>query len=87
MLDLHLMQIKCILNNSYFEILQKGFVEPHSADGLLEIFGLKQGWHASFVMSELISAKHIAQVLPLSHNLPNFMHLSGHNQSRSYLLS
>nr|DAD27613.1 TPA_asm: hypothetical protein HUJ06_029081 [Nelumbo nucifera] len=30
-------------------------------DGLLEIFGLKQGWHASFVMVELISAKHIAQ--------------------------
>ncbi|PIA28546.1 hypothetical protein AQUCO_06800001v1 [Aquilegia coerulea] len=28
---------------------------------MLEIFGLKQGWHASFVMVELISAKHIAQ--------------------------
>lgn len=41
---------------------QKGFVEAHADDGLLEIFGLKQGWHASFVMVELISAKHIAQV-------------------------
>lgn len=42
-------------------IFQKGFVEAHADDGLLEIFGLKQGWHASFVMVELISAKHIAQ--------------------------
>ncbi|KAE9601684.1 putative diacylglycerol kinase (ATP) [Lupinus albus] len=44
------------------EYLEKrGFVEADVADGLLEIFGLKQGWHASFVMVELISAKHIAQ--------------------------
>jgi hypothetical protein len=41
---------------------QRGFVEAHADDGLLEIFGLKQGCHASFVMVELISAKHIAQV-------------------------
>ncbi|MBA0612042.1 hypothetical protein Godav_012687 [Gossypium davidsonii] len=44
------------------DYLQKrGFVEAHVDDGILEIFGLKQGWHASFVMVELISAKHIAQ--------------------------
>ncbi|XP_054790889.1 diacylglycerol kinase 4-like [Prosopis cineraria] len=44
------------------EYLEKRqFVEAHVDDGLLEIFGLKQGWHASFVMFELISAKHIAQ--------------------------
>lgn len=43
--------------------MQRGFVEAHSDDGLLEIFGLKEGWHASFVMAELIKAKHIAQVL------------------------
>ncbi|KAG0461658.1 hypothetical protein HPP92_021955 [Vanilla planifolia] len=42
-------------------LLKKGFVEAQPDDGLLEIFGLKQGWHASFVMVELISAKHIAQ--------------------------
>lgn len=41
---------------------QRGFVEAHCDDGLIEIFGFKQGWHASFVMAELISAKHIAQV-------------------------
>ncbi|KAG5225831.1 diacylglycerol kinase family protein [Salix suchowensis] len=41
---------------------KKGFVEAHVDDGLLEIFGLKQGWHASFVMVELISAKHIARL-------------------------
>ncbi|KAK6944266.1 Diacylglycerol kinase, catalytic domain [Dillenia turbinata] len=40
---------------------ERGFVEAHSDDGLLEIFGLKHGWHASFVMVELITAKHIAQ--------------------------
>ncbi|XP_010452685.1 PREDICTED: diacylglycerol kinase 4-like [Camelina sativa] len=40
---------------------KRGFVEASADDGLLEIFGLKQGWHASFVMVELISAKHIAQ--------------------------
>lgn len=46
----------------FFMFSQKGFVEADVADGLLEIFGLKQGWHASFVMVDLISAKHIAQV-------------------------
>ncbi|GAV84230.1 DAGK_acc domain-containing protein/DAGK_cat domain-containing protein [Cephalotus follicularis] len=47
------------LKPGYLE--KKGFVEAHADDGLLEIFGLKQGWHASLVMVELISAKHIAQ--------------------------
>ncbi|KAG5559621.1 hypothetical protein RHGRI_009222 [Rhododendron griersonianum] len=47
------------LKPDYME--KRGFVEAHVDDGLLEIFGLKQGWHASFVMTELISAKHIAQ--------------------------
>ncbi|KAI9191820.1 hypothetical protein LWI28_013999 [Acer negundo] len=51
------------LGNLFPEYLEKkGFVEAHADDGLLEVFGLKQGWHASFVMVELISAKHIAQV-------------------------
>ncbi|XVF47759.1 hypothetical protein PTKIN_Ptkin03bG0136400 [Pterospermum kingtungense] len=49
------------LKPDYLE--KRGFVEAHSDDGLLEIFGLKHGWHASFVMVELISAKHIAQVV------------------------
>ncbi|KAG4942592.1 hypothetical protein AAZX31_17G065100 [Glycine max] len=40
---------------------KRGFVEADVADGLLEVFGLKQGWHASFVMVELISAKHLVQ--------------------------
>ncbi|GFY95304.1 diacylglycerol kinase 4 [Actinidia rufa] len=47
------------LKPEYLE--KRGFVEAHVDDGLIEIFGLKQGWHASFVMTELISAKHIAQ--------------------------
>jgi diacylglycerol kinase (ATP) len=48
------------LRPKYLE--KRGFVEAHCDDGLIEIFGLKQGWHASFVMAEIISAKHIAQV-------------------------
>ncbi|KAF9615437.1 hypothetical protein IFM89_023543 [Coptis chinensis] len=47
------------LKPEYLE--KRGFVEANADDGVLEIFGLKQGWHASFVMVELISAKHIAQ--------------------------
>lgn len=47
------------LDDDYLD--QRGFVEANVDDGLLEIFGLKHGWHASFVLVELISAKHIAQ--------------------------
>ncbi|KAL8506367.1 hypothetical protein ACS0TY_017300 [Phlomoides rotata] len=47
---------------------KRGFVEAHADDGLLEVFGFKQGWHASMVMVELISAKHITQV-HLIHNI------------------
>ncbi|KAL3629702.1 hypothetical protein CASFOL_026924 [Castilleja foliolosa] len=43
------------------DYLEKGFVEVQADDGLLEVFGFKQGWHASMVMVELISAKHITQ--------------------------
>ncbi|KAF7154069.1 hypothetical protein RHSIM_Rhsim01G0009300 [Rhododendron simsii] len=47
------------LKPEYLE--KRGFVEAHVDDGLIEIFGLKHGWHASMVMTELISAIHIAQ--------------------------
>ncbi|KAL1819879.1 hypothetical protein ACET3Z_014748 [Daucus carota] len=47
------------LKPEYME--KRGFVEARADDGLLEIFGLKQGWHASFVLVEIISAKHLAQ--------------------------
>ncbi|XP_047323446.1 diacylglycerol kinase 7-like [Impatiens glandulifera] len=47
------------LQPEYME--KKGFIEPHVDDGLIEVFGLKQGWHASLVMVKLISAKHLAQ--------------------------
>ncbi|KAL8152162.1 hypothetical protein V2J09_009922 [Rumex salicifolius] len=40
---------------------RRGFIEANADDGVLEIFGLKHGWHASFVLVEVISAKHIAQ--------------------------
>lgn len=46
-------------NPDYLE--KRGFVEAHPDDGLLEIFGLKEGWHTTFVMFELIKAKHLAQ--------------------------
>ncbi|KAH9298549.1 hypothetical protein KI387_030231 [Taxus chinensis] len=44
---------------SYLE--KKGLVKAQVHDGLIEIFGLKDGWHTSFVMVDLITAKHIAQ--------------------------
>ncbi|KAK4404505.1 Diacylglycerol kinase [Sesamum angolense] len=47
------------LKPDYLE--KRGFVEAHADDGCVEVFGFKQGWHASMVMAELISAKHIAQ--------------------------
>ncbi|XP_051140563.1 diacylglycerol kinase 4-like [Andrographis paniculata] len=47
------------LKPEYLE--KRGFVEANADDGLLEVFGFKQGWHASMVMVELISAKHITQ--------------------------
>ena len=51
--------VGCLLLLLYFLVYyQRGFDEAHADDGLLEIFGLKQGWHASFVMVELISTKH-----------------------------
>ncbi|KAK4392652.1 Diacylglycerol kinase [Sesamum angolense] len=47
------------LKPEYLE--KRGFVEAQADDGLLEVFGFKQGWHASMVMVELINAKHITQ--------------------------
>ncbi|KAF5787549.1 putative diacylglycerol kinase (ATP) [Helianthus annuus] len=55
------------LKPEYLE--KKGFVEANSDDGLLEIFGFKQGWHASLVMVDLISAKHIAQAAAIRFEL------------------
>ncbi|KAK9130206.1 hypothetical protein Sjap_010693 [Stephania japonica] len=52
------------LKPKYLE--KKGFVEAHVDDGVIEIFGLKQGWHASFVLVDLITAKHIAQAFHYS---------------------
>lgn len=40
---------------------QNGFVQPKADDGLLEIFGLFDGWHASLVMLNLHSANRLAQ--------------------------
>ncbi|GJV37780.1 putative reverse transcriptase domain-containing protein [Tanacetum coccineum] len=45
----------------FININFSGFVEAKLDEGLLEIFGFKQGWHASLVMVDLCSAKHIAQ--------------------------
>ncbi|XP_010929232.1 diacylglycerol kinase 7 isoform X2 [Elaeis guineensis] len=62
------------------EYLEKrGFVEAHADDGLLEIFGIKQGWHASFVMTEIISAKHIAQAAAIK------MEIRGGQWKQAYL--
>lgn len=61
-----LIKLNIYVSFCLFVIFQKGFVEAHTDDGILEVFGLKQGWHTSFVMVELITAKHLAQVLQLA---------------------
>lgn len=58
---------------------KRGFVEAQPADGLLEIFGLKEGWHSSFVMIDLISAKHLAQAAAIK------LELRGGRRKRAYL--
>eukprot|EP01018_Ginkgo_biloba_P007102 Gb_24490 [translate_table: standard] len=58
---------------------KRGFVEANSDDGLLEIFGLKEGWHTSFVMIDLITAKHLAQAVALK------LELRGGSRKRTYL--
>ncbi|KAJ4816505.1 Diacylglycerol kinase [Rhynchospora pubera] len=65
------------LKPDYLE--KRGFVEAHADDGLLEIFGLKEGWHASFVMAEVIKAKHIAQAAAIK------LELRGGQWNRAYL--
>ncbi|KAK7847407.1 diacylglycerol kinase 4, partial [Quercus suber] len=59
---------------------RRGFVEARADDGLLEIFGLKQGWHASFVMIELISAKH--GILIFNHYAEEVQTLEKQNEQR-----
>nr|GEV76660.1 diacylglycerol kinase 4-like [Tanacetum cinerariifolium] len=69
------------LKPEYLE--KKGFVEAKADDGVLEVFGFKHGWHASFVMVELISAKHIAQASEIRFELrggawkESFMQMDG----------
>ncbi|KAA0059727.1 diacylglycerol kinase 7 [Cucumis melo var. makuwa] len=65
------------LKPEYLE--KRGFVEAHADDGLLEIFGLKQGWHTSFVMVDIISAKHIAQAAAIR------IEIRGGKRKKAYL--
>jgi len=58
---------------------KRGFVEAHPDDGLLEIFGLKEGWHSSFVMLDLITAMHLAQVAAIK------LELRSVRRKRAYL--
>ncbi|WOL08598.1 diacylglycerol kinase 3 [Canna indica] len=58
---------------------QRKFFEAHTDDGMLEIFGLKQGWHASVVMVKLISAKHIAQAAAIK------LELRGGDWNKAYM--
>ncbi|KAG6508220.1 hypothetical protein ZIOFF_033592 [Zingiber officinale] len=63
----------------YYEASYRRFYEARADDGLLEIFGLKQGWHASMVMVEIISAVHIAQAAAVK------LELRGGDWNRAYL--
>lgn len=58
---------------------KKGFVKAQGHDGLIEIFGLKNGWHTSFVMADLITAKHLAQAVALK------LELGGSQRKQAYM--
>ncbi|MCO5567530.1 hypothetical protein L7F22_021224 [Adiantum nelumboides] len=58
---------------------RKRFVQPRPNDGLLEIFGLFDGWHASLVMLSLRSAKRLAQACAIR------MHLIADLRHRIYM--
>ncbi|KAI5082065.1 hypothetical protein GOP47_0001808 [Adiantum capillus-veneris] len=58
---------------------KKRFVQPTAHDGILEIFGLFDGWHASLVMLSLRSAKRLAQACAIR------MHLIADQRHRIYM--
>ncbi|MCO5593514.1 hypothetical protein L7F22_047528 [Adiantum nelumboides] len=58
---------------------RKRFVQPRPDDGILEIFGLFDGWHASLVMLSLRSAKRLAQACAIR------MHLIADLRHRIYM--
>lgn len=64
-------------NPKYLE--KKGFGQAQADDGLIEIFGLKNGWHTSFVMADLITAKHLSQALDLK------LELGGSQRKQAYM--
>lgn len=50
---------------SEFDVIggkQEGFEEQRCDDGLLEIMGLKDGWHSAFVLLEVSTAVRLCQV-------------------------
>jgi hypothetical protein len=42
--------------------MQEGFGEQKCDDGVLEIMGLKDGWHSAFVLLEVSTAVRLCQV-------------------------
>lgn len=58
---------------------KKGLVHAQEHDGLIEIFGLKNGWHTSLVMADLITAKHLAQAVALK------LELRGSQRKQAYM--
>lgn len=80
--------LRCVCQHFYcFLFSQRGFAEALADDGLLEIVGLKHGWHASFVMVELINAKHIAQVQQLFYCCHEYKYLYGSSTVRILIKS
>ncbi|KAL2654204.1 hypothetical protein R1flu_022332 [Riccia fluitans] len=57
---------------------QEGFVEARPDDGILEIVGLRDGWHTAVVMLELLTAYRLAQATAVKLEM-------GGNRERAYL--
>ncbi|KAJ7556698.1 hypothetical protein O6H91_05G094600 [Diphasiastrum complanatum] len=58
---------------------KKGLVDAKSDDGLLEVFGLRNGWDTAFIMISLLTAKRLCQAEALR------LELQGNNRSRIYM--
>eukprot|EP00246_Nothoceros_aenigmaticus_P013526 TRINITY_DN4715_c0_g1_i1.p1 TRINITY_DN4715_c0_g1~~TRINITY_DN4715_c0_g1_i1.p1 ORF type:complete len:200 (-),score=16.38 TRINITY_DN4715_c0_g1_i1:452-1051(-) len=60
-------------------ISKRGFVDAHVDDGLLEVVGLRDGWHAALVMINMLTAIRLTQAHALR------LELRGCNRQRAYM--
>ncbi|KAG6553944.1 hypothetical protein Mapa_004861 [Marchantia paleacea] len=65
-------------NPSANRLKREGFVEARADDGILEVVGLRDGWHTAVVLLELLTAFRLAQVVAVRLEM-------GGNRERAYM--